>query len=201
MALNATLTVNGKRAGKTTSFVIGYSHEMDDAGQPGKENYKHRPFVILKAVDPASPLLHQFQTEGDELDCVLTCFRVPPGGGAASERHFVVSLKEAKIVSIRTIMENNRFQANASLPVMEEVAFAYKGIIWTYQSGDGSAAHGVGPSSPAANPAPDKLDDWAKSVMVNAFKQHTDALLNELKAQTKALYQELMGEKKPPAPK
>lgn len=197
MALHAILTVNGKKAGKATCFVIGYSHEMGEAGEAAGDKYRHRPFVIQKNVDPASPLLHQFQTEADEITCTLKCNRVPQiRDVGASEQHFTITLSEARIVSIRTIMMNNRVQSYTPLPIMEEVAFAYKKIMWTYMSKDG--ADGAGAED--VIPAPDKLDEWAKGVLVNSFKKHTDTMLAALKDQTKALYDELLGPKKPPAP-
>lgn len=197
MALHANLIVNGKKAGKATCLVIGYSHELADAAEAAKGKYKHRPFVITKSVDPASPLLHQFQAEGDDLTCTLKCNRVPQVRDVGnSEQHFTITLSEARIVSIRTVMMNNRFQAYTPLQVMEEVAFAYKGINWTYQSKDGTD----GASVAEANPAPDKLDDWARGVLVDSFKKHTDTMLAAIKSQTRALYDELLGPKKPPAP-
>lgn len=209
MALNAFLSIAGEKTGAIKGnareggnfekiTVMSFSQDLGDADPDKKGEYKHRPLVIVKAADPASPKLHEAHGKGDTFSTwSLMCFRVPPMGGAPSENHLTIILTGAKIVSYRTIMENNKYSEYALLPIMEEIAFAYEGINWSYKSKDGGGGHSVA----QANPAPDKLDEWAKSIFVNAFKQHTEALMKELKVETKAMYQELMGEKKPPAAK
>lgn len=159
MALNAYLKLKGAKQGDIKgsvtqkgregmiavhSFHHGIVSPRDAASGLPTGKRQHKPFVITKEIDKSTPLLHAALTNNENITSwELKCFtpKISAAGGAGQEvNHFTVKLTNANIASIEDIMENNLRPDDAKLPLMQEVAFTYQKIEWTWVDGGISSA-------------------------------------------------------------
>ncbi len=193
MANNAFLTVAGLKGSarqthvKDKSVVNGFEHTIEsnrdaETGQP-KGKPRHRGMVVTKEIDLASPGLHKGHADGTEYSSVSVEFwRMPPAGGQ-EENYYSIVLSKAKVASIRTVMLHNRLEGNALIAEYEEVSFTYESINWKFKTKDGGADS---QSETQCNPAPDKLEEMAKTTLMDA----ATALGEKLKEGAKAMVTE-----------
>ena len=103
-------------------------------GLPKKGN-GHKPIVVTKPIDNASPALHTALHKGKGWDtATIEFWRMPPGGGA-EENYFAIVLGTVQVLGIKTLMANNRRQENTLIPEQEEVTFVYRFIHYRFKSG------------------------------------------------------------------
>jgi type VI secretion system secreted protein Hcp len=149
MALNAYLKTKGKKQGdikggvtqkgrKDTIMVVAVNHEIVSPRDPasglptGKR--MHKPLVITKEVDPASPLLHNALVNNETLtEWELQFFQ--PSQTGAEKQFYTIKLTNANIASIQTVMPNNKVPELSKFAEYEEVAFTYQKIEWTWMDG------------------------------------------------------------------
>lgn len=178
MAMTGYLAVDGIKGSarpshaKGKSTVIAVAHDID-TGPDGKS--RHRPFVVTKEIDAASPGLHKAQAEGRALNSVgIDFWRMPPAGGP-EENYYSVVLSKAKVVSIRTVMANSRAADSAQMPDVEEVGFSYESINWNFK-GKNDAGGTASENEVGVNPAPDRLEEMARTVLVDAATKLGEAV-------------------------
>jgi type VI secretion system secreted protein Hcp len=94
----------------------------------------HGPITITKRYDRSSPCLFQALVTNEVLEATIKFYRVNPSGDGSTEQFFSVELKNARIVSIRSLLPYVLDPRTASDPPMEEVSFCYEEITWTYSS-------------------------------------------------------------------
>jgi type VI secretion system secreted protein Hcp len=155
VALNAYLRLKGQKQGEIKGSVtqkgregriavIAVSHEIvsprDSASGLPTGKRQHKPLVITKELDKASPLLHAALVSNESLTSVTLDFFAPkvagPAGGAGTEvNDFTIALVNASIASIRMVMPNNKVPELTKLATYEEVAFTYQKITWTWNDG------------------------------------------------------------------
>jgi type VI secretion system secreted protein Hcp len=149
MALNAYLTLTGETQGKVngsvtqagredTMEVIGFNHEVKSprdaaSGLPtGKR--QHKPIILTKAVDKATPLLMNILTNNENItEWTLRCWR--PSRSGKEEQYYTIELVNASIASIQIEQLNNKYPENMRHEVREHIAFTYQKIIWTWNDG------------------------------------------------------------------
>ena len=167
MALNAYLSIKGQKQGdikggvtqkgrEGTILVHAATHDVvsprDVASGMASGKRMHKPFVITKEVDRATPLLYRALVDNENLvSWTLRFFRpgVQVAGGAGVEhQHYTVKLTNASISSIGFRMPDNRLPDLARLAEYEEIAFVYQKIEWTWVDGGITAA-----------------DDWSAGVI------------------------------------
>lgn len=101
-------------------------------GRPEPDKSKHKPIVITKEFDLASPALQTALKVGTTFEHVrLQFWRMPPGGGR-EEAYYTIRMSEVKVVDIQLDMPNNRRPENDLLPELEHVSFSYTGISYTF---------------------------------------------------------------------
>lgn len=149
MALNAYLTLTGEtqgdikgsvtQAGREDSImVIGFSHEITSprdvaSGLPtGKR--QHKPLVITKEIDAATPLLMSILVNNENITELKIKFWRPSAQGK-EEQFYTVELTNASIANISQEMLNNKYPENMQHKEMEHVSFCYQKIIWTFEDG------------------------------------------------------------------
>ncbi|MBK9265363.1 MAG: type VI secretion system tube protein Hcp [Polyangiaceae bacterium] len=153
MALNAYLKIVAQRQGpilgsvtqkgrEGTIQVIGAMHEIVGPRDPasGRPTGKrvHKPFVVTKNIDRASPLLYSILTSNENIQSFELQFFTPDKTGI-ERQHFTVRLTNANICAISFRMPSTRSKFTAQLAEREEVAFTYQKISWTWNEGGISA--------------------------------------------------------------
>lgn len=149
MALNAYLTLTGEtqgqikgsvtQAGREDSIeVYGWNHEVvsprDAASGLPTGKRQHKPIIITKPIDKATPLLMNLLTNNENItDWSLHCWK--PSRAGKEEQYYSVELVNANVASIQVEQLNNKYPENMRHEVREHVAFTYQKIIWTWQDG------------------------------------------------------------------
>lgn len=154
MALNAYLRLVGQKQGEIKGgvtqkgregsiLVIAVSHDVSRpfdlaSGLPTGKRL-HRPLVITKELDRASPLLWQALVGNESLSSFELRFWTPQiaaATGAGTEvQHYTIKLLNAHVSDIRFTMPNNRNPELARYSEYEEVSFIYQHIEWTWTQG------------------------------------------------------------------
>ena len=149
MALSSYLKLKGQKTGEIKGsvtqkgregkiMVIATNHEVTSPRDPasglptGKR--MHKPFVITKELDKASPLLYNVLVNNENVqEWELQFWR--PSATGAEQQHYTVKLVNANIASIAARMPNNKHPDLMKFETYEEIAFTYQKIIWTWTEG------------------------------------------------------------------
>lgn len=148
MALNAWLTLTGETSGNIEGSgdisphegemeIWGWNHEVisprDAASGLPTGKRQHKPFVITKAIDKASPLLMFLLTQNENIpDWKLKMYR--PSSSGAEEHYFSIALVNANISGIRMESLNNKYPENMPHAPRENISFTYQKITWTHET-------------------------------------------------------------------
>jgi len=150
MALNAYLSIVAQKQGpirgsvtqrgrEGKSLVIAAMHQIvcprDPASGMPTGKRAHKPLIVLKELDRATPLLFSVLCTNENLSSVEIQFWQPSPLGV-EKQHYTVRLVNANIASIHFKMANNRHPKLARMPEYEEVAFTYQRIEWTWNEGN-----------------------------------------------------------------
>ncbi len=117
-------------------MVQGFNHEViiprdPQSGQPTGQRV-HKPVVITKVFDKASPLLLAALTSGERLTKVeIQWYRTSAAG--TQEHYYTTVLEDAIIVDIKDYMHNCQDPGNAHFTHLEDVHFTYRKITWTHE--------------------------------------------------------------------
>jgi type VI secretion system secreted protein Hcp len=152
-ALNAYLTVRSKQGpiqGSVTQkgregkiAVIETRHEIQT---PPNKLRAHGLFTVVKEVDKSSPLLYKAAVAGETFPEWELQFWTPQGGSqgfGAERQHYSVTLKNARIASIKFVQPNTRDPETRVRAEYEEIAFSYEHITWTWKDGGIAASDQV----------------------------------------------------------
>jgi len=123
--------------------VIAVSHSIvsprdPQSGLPTGQRM-HKPYVITKELDKATPILYNVLCTNENLTEVTFKFWTPQlkaASGAGSEvQHYTVKLTNANIASIDFRQANIRHADLVKLTEYEEIALTYQKIEWTWTDG------------------------------------------------------------------
>ena len=147
MAMPAHLTLTGEKQGKIegscemqgregTILTYAMTHDVTIPRRPtdGLATGKrvHGALTITKEFDQSSPKLYQALCTGEHLkDVTIKWYRITKQG--TEEHYFTHALEDAIIVSINPSMPNTLAASNEPFRHMEEIAFTYKKIKWTWE--------------------------------------------------------------------
>ena len=149
MALNAYLKLKGQKQGEIKGsvtqkgregkiMVIAAAHEVlsprDAASGLPTGKRMHKPMVITKELDKASPLLWNVLTNNENITEWELQFWTPSASGS-EKQHYTIKLTNANIASISFRMPNNKHPDLMRFAEYEEVAFTYQKIEWTWTDG------------------------------------------------------------------
>jgi len=149
MALNAYLRLTGETQGRiegssTTRgregaiVVIAAEHQVvsprDAASGLPTGKRQHKPYVITKEVDKATPLLYNLLCNNENITDFKLEFWQPSRSGRESQ-YYTVELINARVADIRFEMLNNKNPEFMKYSPMEHIAFTYQKIIWTWEDG------------------------------------------------------------------
>ena len=144
-ALNAYLYITGEKtgqvkgsvtqAGRENSIMIIAFEQMTKAEMgsvTGKWNVGQ--IVITKEVDKSSPVLRQMMNTNERIKEATIRFWQPSASGKEIQ-HYTVKLTQARIVSMKTVMANNKLPSNMQLKEYEEITIVYGRAEWTWMDG------------------------------------------------------------------
>ncbi|KTC16180.1 type VI secretion system protein [Pseudomonas marginalis ICMP 9505] len=109
-------------------MVLSYTHNMVNVGNTNKP--LHSPIMITKNIDKSSPLLAQALSSKEEVNCVLSFYRVSSFG--QQEKFYSVSVNGGIIADLTLEMPHAILQNDAE--PQEHVAIRYRDITWTHNA-------------------------------------------------------------------
>jgi len=149
MALASYLRLKGQTQGQVKGgvtqkgredsiMVIAISHDVvsprDAASGLPTGKRQHRPFVITKELDKATPLLYNILVNNENItEWSLEYWR--PSAKGAETKVFTVKLTNASIASIQHKVLNVKDLNLSRFLELEEIAFCYQKIEWTWMDG------------------------------------------------------------------
>lgn len=160
--LNAYMTAKGQSQGEIKGsatqkgregkiVVIAVDHSLLSPTAPASGmatgRVQHQPLLVTKEVDRASVGLRNALLNNERLTDVTLQFWQPQmrgGLGGSEVMYYSITLKNARVVSMRHVMPNNRDPALATRAAYEEVGLLYENITWTWSDGGLSATASVG---------------------------------------------------------
>ena len=149
MALNAYLSLSSDKQGdiegsvtlperEGSIMVTAVNHELVTPTDPSSGRLtgkpQHKPFVITKEVDKASPKLYSLLAQGENISKWSLGIWEPDQRGREFQ-YYTVQLINAKVVGIHLEIPNDRSPENEQLRAGEHVSFFYERIIWTWEDG------------------------------------------------------------------
>ena len=126
--------MNG-REGTILTYSMGHNVIIPRSPTDGLATGKriHRPLCLLKEFDKSSPKMYQALCTGERLkEVVLKWYRVSKLG--TEEHYFTHRLEDAIIVAIQPYMPITFLPDSNTAHHMEEIAFTYKTIRWTWEA-------------------------------------------------------------------
>ncbi|HEX7372496.1 MAG TPA: Hcp family type VI secretion system effector [Thermodesulfobacteriota bacterium] len=147
MPMPAHMTVTGENQGaidgscdmtgrEKTILVYSMAHDVHIPRDPqsGLASGKriHGPLSIVKEYDKSSPKLYQALCTGEHMKEVkIKWYRIDPKG--KEEHYFTHTLEDAIVVAMKPYMPMVFLKENEPYRHMEDVAFTYKKIKWTWE--------------------------------------------------------------------
>lgn len=96
---------------------------------------KHEPFIIKKEFDPSTPILNKACSAGKTLQQIkLSWYRINEQG--QEEEYFRHTLDNAKVVSVKPMVDDIKDHTKENRFHFEQIAFRYEKIQWEYLDGN-----------------------------------------------------------------
>jgi type VI secretion system secreted protein Hcp len=141
------MTLEGEKQGKIEGFcdmkgregtilVYGMNHDIHiprdpQSGQPSGKRI-HGPLTLTKEYDKSSPKIYQALCTGERMKKVeIKWYRIAKDG--TEEHYFTHSLQNAIVVSVKPYTPIVFLPENEPYRHMEEIAFTYSKIKWTWE--------------------------------------------------------------------
>lgn len=150
MPMTSYMSVKGKNQGEIKGgckqggdkadkiLVYGVEHNVEipkdtHTGLPTGQRI-HHPYCITKAVDVASPKLYKLCCTGERCEMAIDFYRIKEDG--TEEKYYTVKLEDAIVVGVKAYTPMTFLSENKPYKDMEQVAFTYSKITWTYNDGN-----------------------------------------------------------------
>jgi type VI secretion system secreted protein Hcp len=140
------LTINSERQGTVqgpstyklapdTIEILQVKHEVahDYNAQHGSTDgdRKHNPFVVLKSIDMASPILNEICCNAERILDMTLQYYVQDGQSPDPVPFFSWKLTNAYVISVKPVSARDYgSDIDTSYDLLEEVAFSYQHIEW-----------------------------------------------------------------------
>lgn len=115
--------------------VLALNHEITRPTHPQTGmitgEVMHGPLIIIKPMDPASPMLQTGLNEGHYWEGEIKFVRMMARG--KKEHWYTISFKNATLVKIKTYKPSPLELENRRLPDLEEINFRYEIIQWRHE--------------------------------------------------------------------
>jgi len=96
---------------------------------------QHKPLVIRKAIDKASPLIAKALTKNSKLEGEFKFYRPNPSGDGTTQQFFTVKITNGRVAVQKLTNEWTRPGDAHASPPQEEVHFVFQDITWTFVDG------------------------------------------------------------------
>jgi type VI secretion system secreted protein Hcp len=96
---------------------------------------QYQPIVIRKRIDKSSPLVMKALCENQVIEAVFKFFRPNPTGDGTTEQFYTVSIKKARVNSIKLVSPDVFVPTSTAEPATEEITFVFHSIDWTITAG------------------------------------------------------------------
>ena len=131
--IEGSCTMQGREG---TMLVEQFDHQLYIPHDPqtglGTGKRVHGEFTVVKLYDKASPKLYQALCTGEHMkNVVVKWYRITPQG--TEEHYFTHKLENAIVVQVKPYMPNCLDPETESYQHMEQVAFTYEKITWTWE--------------------------------------------------------------------
>ena len=134
-AINGSVTQKGR---ENQIMVIAFSHEIQSSEAAKKNVPKIGVVVFRKEVDKSSPLLAAAMFQNQAIEGTFK-FWSPQNKGVlgtgAEFQHYTITGKQGRIVSIKTVMENNKNPDLTRYAEYEDVTVRFESVSWTWNDG------------------------------------------------------------------
>jgi type VI secretion system secreted protein Hcp len=119
--------------------VVGWSHEVqaprDVVSGIALGKRVHKPLVITKEIDRASPALYTAWATNESLTG-WQLFLWRPGPSGVEQQYFTIQLSHATVSGIQVVQPDARDPAFEWQLNTEMVSFTYQSITWTWTDGN-----------------------------------------------------------------
>ncbi|UWF50006.1 Hcp family type VI secretion system effector [Pseudomonas sp. N3-W] len=124
---------NTYQSGREDQIMIqAFSHGIFVPKGPGAGRRMHKPLIITKAIDKATPLINIALCSGELLSlCRIECYRTSAQG--MQEHFYTMELEGAVIVGAEIVMPHCQDPATSHLTQLEKVHFSYQRITWKHE--------------------------------------------------------------------
>lgn len=119
-------------------MVIAFSQEIQNPSEATAAKPKLGTIVFRKEVDKSSPLLARalFKNEPIEGTFKFWTPQIRAATGVGSEfQHYTIQGRQGRIVSIKTVMENNKNPELMKYAEYEDVTVRFDSLSWTWNEG------------------------------------------------------------------
>jgi type VI secretion system secreted protein Hcp len=124
---------------KDSIECVGYDQSVKTAREAGTGmmtgRRQYEPLRIVKRIDKASPLIKKALTGNEKIDAVFKFFRPNPTGDGTTEQFYSVEIKNGNVASVKDLVNNTLNAGSVNDPPLEEVAFVFQDIKWTFTNG------------------------------------------------------------------
>jgi type VI secretion system Hcp family effector len=107
-------------------MVLSYSHNMSNIGNVSKPT--HNPIIITKNIDKSSPLLAQALSKREEINCVISFYRISSFG--LQEKFYTIEIRGGMVADLTLDMPHVVLQNDVE--PQEHLAIRYRDILWTH---------------------------------------------------------------------
>jgi type VI secretion system secreted protein Hcp len=117
--------------------TVRTAREAGSGRATGRRTYE--PIVIRKRIDKSTPLIYKALCNNEVMEGVFKFFRPNPTGDGTTQQFYTIEFKEGRVSSFDAVSPDCIDPASSNNPPLEEVAFVFHTISWTYE--DGGISH------------------------------------------------------------
>lgn len=124
---------NSYQSGREDKIMIqALSHGIFVPKSAGAGRRMHKPLIVTKTIDKASPLINTALCSGELLSqCRVEWFRTSAQG--VQEHFYTMELEDAVIVGAEILMPHCQDPGTSHLTQLEKIHFSYRRIYWRHE--------------------------------------------------------------------
>lgn len=112
---------------------VSTAREAGSGLATGRRQYE--PLLVRKRIDKSSPLILKALTENQVIEGTFRFYRPNPTGDGTTEQFYTVTIKQARVASVKQFVPDVLDPESAEEPPQEEITFVFHTVEWTYEPG------------------------------------------------------------------